>query len=135
MHISPQTAFLYCNDRIQTHFIIISVDMHQPASAKYTNTQKASRATFSLHSCTFSNFLNQQVIMFPRWCNFLTSIQCKQTKSTQIKNPKSLFMKILSHLGCRIFKQGESQLFAKNFTCFATYARGTTIYSKRRKGS
>lgn len=58
MHFSPQTAFLHCNDRIQTHFIIISVDMHQPAtdSLKYTNTQKASRATFSLHSCTFLNF-------------------------------------------------------------------------------
>lgn len=26
--------------------------------------------------------------MFPRWCNFLTSIQCKQTKSTQIKKPE-----------------------------------------------
>lgn len=37
MHISPQTAFFHCNDRIQTHFIIISVDMHQPAtdSVKY----------------------------------------------------------------------------------------------------
>lgn len=56
MHISPQTAFFHCNDRIQTHFIIISVDMHQPAtdSVKYTNTQKASTATFSLHSCAFS---------------------------------------------------------------------------------
>lgn len=73
--------------------------------------------------------------MFPRQCNFLTSIQCKQTKANQIKNPKSLFMKILSHSGCRIFKQGENQLFAKNFIGFATYARGNTISSKRRKGS
>lgn len=44
-------------------------------------------------------------------------------------------MKILSHSGCRIFKQGENQLFAKNFIGFATYARGNTISSKRRKGS
>lgn len=43
-------------------------------------------------------------------------------------------MKILSHSGRRIFKQGENQLFAKNFIGFATYARGNTISSKR-KGS